>query len=206
MDDATTPPFPRPATAARRPRLLVLVAHPQIEQSRLNRRLVAAVRQAADVGPLAGRVELRDLYALYPDYLIDAQAEQAALLRADLIVWQHPIHWYGPTPLLKLWFDEVLAWGWAYGPGGEALHGKHCWVVASTGGSAASYRPQGHNRRPFEAFLPPYEQTAVLCGLQFEAPWIVHGAARLDAAGLEAAATHYIERLAGFVTGPDAAE
>jgi len=32
---------------------------------------------------------------------------------AKLVVWQHPIHWYGMPPLLKLWLDEVLAFGWA---------------------------------------------------------------------------------------------
>ncbi len=63
-------------------------------------------------------VEVRDLYALYPDYLIDVAAEQAALAPARLVVWQHPIHWYGMPPLMKLWLDEVFAFGWAYGPGG----------------------------------------------------------------------------------------
>ena len=63
-------------------------------------------------------VEVRDLYALYPDYLIDVAAEQARWRDAQLVVWQHPIHWYGMPPLLKLWVDEVLAFGWAYGPGG----------------------------------------------------------------------------------------
>ena len=78
-----------------------------------------------------GRLEVRDLYALYPDYLIDVAAEQAALAAARLVVWQHPIHWYGMPPLMKLWLDEVLAFGWAYGPGGTALRGKDLWLVAT---------------------------------------------------------------------------
>ena len=28
--------------------------------------------------------------------------------------------WYSSPPLLKLWFDEVLTFGWAYGPGGAS--------------------------------------------------------------------------------------
>ena len=40
---------------------------------------------------------------------------------ARLVVWLQPIHWYSMPPLLKLWLDEVLAFGWAYGPGGDAL-------------------------------------------------------------------------------------
>ena len=78
------------------------------------------------------------------------------------MVWQHPIHWYGMPPLMKLWLDEVLAFGWAYGPGGTALRGKDLWLVASTGGAEESYRPDSYNRYFFDAFLPPYEQTAAL--------------------------------------------
>ena len=38
-------------------------------------------------------------------------------------------------PLMKLWVDDVLTFGWAYGPGGTALNGKDLWLVASTGGA-----------------------------------------------------------------------
>ena len=119
---------------------------------------------------------MRDLYALYPDYLIDVAAEQAALAAARLVVWQHPIHWYGMPPLMKLWLDEVLAFGWAYGPGGTALRGKDLWLVATTGGAEDSYRPDSYNRYFFDAFLPPYEQTAALCGMRFLPPLLLHGA------------------------------
>ncbi|MCP0855302.1 NAD(P)H-dependent oxidoreductase, partial [Salmonella enterica subsp. enterica serovar Give] len=36
-------------------------------------------------------VEMRSLYHLYPDFNIDVAAEQEALSRASLIVWQHPM-------------------------------------------------------------------------------------------------------------------
>ncbi|MEP7139107.1 MAG: NAD(P)H-dependent oxidoreductase, partial [Caldimonas sp.] len=138
--------------------VLVLVAHPEMEQSRANSRMLAAARKLqAESAP--GRIEVRDLYALYPDYLIDVPLEQSRLAAARLVVWQQPIRWYGMTPLLKLWVDEVLAFGWAYGPGGAALRGKDLWLVASTGGPEDSYRPDSYNRYFFDAFLPPYEQT-----------------------------------------------
>src|SRR5215207_7459756 len=138
------PPMAEPLAAAAPPApagadILVLVAHPELEQSRANRRMLAAVR-ALQTGAGAGRIAVRDLYALYPDYLIDVAAEQAALAPARLVVWQQPIRWYGMPPLLKLWVDEVLAFGWAYGPGGTALRGKDLWLVASTGGPAGSDR------------------------------------------------------------------
>ena len=77
---------------------------------------------------------------------------------------------------MKLWLDEVLAYGWAYGPGGTALQGKDLWLVATTGGPESSYHPQSYNRYFFDAFLPPYEQTAALCGMRFLPPLLLHGA------------------------------
>jgi glutathione-regulated potassium-efflux system ancillary protein KefF len=167
--------------------VLVIAAHPELEHSRVTRRLMAAARAAG--------AAVRDLYALYPDYLVDVAAEQAALARARLVVWLHPIHWYHMPPLMKLWLDEVFALGWAYGPGGHALRGKDLWLVASTGGPAQSYTPDGYNRHRFDAFLPPYDQTAALCGLRFLPPLVLHGAHRASAAEIDAHAARFADLL-----------
>jgi glutathione-regulated potassium-efflux system ancillary protein KefF len=150
--------------------ILLLLAHPDLKHSRVH----AALRNALAHAPAGDAAcwALRDLYALYPDYCIDVAAEQAALKAARLVVWLHPLHWYGMPPLLKLWLDEVFAYGWAYGPGGTQLNGKDLWLVVSTGGTEASYRPDGHNRFFIDAFWPPYEQTAQLAGM----PLVLHGA------------------------------
>jgi glutathione-regulated potassium-efflux system ancillary protein KefF len=182
--------------------ILILVAHPHVEHSRVNRQLM---RAAAGVD-LADRVQVRDLYALYPDYLIDVAAEQHALAGAQLVVWLHPLHWYGMTPLLKLWVDEVLAFGWAYGPGGTALAGKDLWLVTSTGGAEAAYHPSGHNRYFFDAFMPPYEQTAALCGMRFLPPLVLHGAHRASEVQLDDHAQIWIDRLASYPDWPEIAE
>jgi glutathione-regulated potassium-efflux system ancillary protein KefF len=78
-------------------------------------------------------VEIRSLYHLYPDFNIDIAAEQEALSRAELVVWQHPMQWYSVPPLLKLWIDKVLAHGWAYGHGARALQGKSLLWAVTTG-------------------------------------------------------------------------
>lgn len=182
--------------------ILVIVAHPALEQSRLNRRLMRAAA-TLPVAASPARIEVRDLYALYPDYLIDAEAEQAALANARLVVWQHPVHWYGMPPLMKLWLDTVLAFGWAYGPGGTALRGKDLWLVVSTGGGEASYRPDGYNRYFFDAFLPPYEQTAALCGMRFLAPLALHGAHQLIDDEIDGNAAMFAQRLHSYPQWPE---
>jgi len=183
------------------PEIVVIVAHPQLQHSRVNARLL---QTAAGAAPQ--RVQVRDLYALYPDYFLDVAAEQAALAQARLVVWQHPIHWYGMPPLMKLWLDEVFAFGWAYGPGGHALRGKDLWPVLSTGGPESSYRPDGYNRYFFDAFLPPYEQTAALAGLRMLPPLLLHGAHRAGDADLAAHAAVYAQRLASYPDWPELAE
>lgn len=179
--------------------ILVLTAHPHLEHSRVNRALMTAAAQVE-------RAEVRDLYALYPDYLIDVAAEQRALESARLVVWQHPIHWYHMPPLMKLWVDEVLSFGWAYGPGGQALLGKDLWLVASTGGPESSYRPNDYNRYHFDAFLPPYEQTGALCGMRFLPPMVLHGAHRLSDAEIDTQAALFAERLRAYPDWPELAD
>lgn len=202
MPDTQLAVIDSPATPAPGADVVVITAHPQMEHSRINRRLMRAARRlpATAESPL---IVVRDLYALYPDYLIDVEAEQALLANARLVVWQHPIHWYGMPPLMKLWLDDVLAFGWAYGPGGTALRGKDLWLVATTGGPADSYRPDSYNRYPFEAFLPPYEQTANLCGMRFLPPLVLHGAHRIPEEEIEAHLGRYAGRLASYPRWPE---
>ena len=180
------------------PRALVLAAHPQLAQSRVTRALL----QRASALPVSD-VEVRDLYARYPDFYIDVAAEQAALESVELVVWLHPIHWYGMPPLMKLWLDDVLGFGWAYGPGGTRLQGKDLWLVTSTGGPEESYRSGGYNRFFFDAFLPPYEQTAALCGMRFVPPLVQHGAHRLAPDELTAHADVFAQRLQSWPAWPE---
>ena len=181
--------------------VLVIAAHPQLENSRITRALLKALAQADPA-----RVAVRSLYTLYPDYFIDIPAEQAALRDAKLVVWLHPVQWYSMPPLMKLWLDETLAFGWAYGPGGVALCGKDLWLVASTGGQESSYRPDGYNRYFFDAFLYPYEQTAALVGMRWLPPLVLHGAHRTSDAELAAHAALFVERLALWPQWPEIAD
>lgn len=166
---------------------LLVYAHPYPDRSRANRVMLDAVREHPDL-------EVRSLYDLYPDFGIDIEAEQDALIRAELVVWQHPLYWYSVPGLMKHWFDKVLARGWAYGEGGTALWGKRCWWVATTGGDIGAFSVQGMHAHPMQSFVPPILQTVRFCGMHWLEPLIVHGAHLIADDDLRRAARNYRER------------
>jgi glutathione-regulated potassium-efflux system ancillary protein KefG len=154
-------------------RILVLLAHPVLERSRVNRRLADAARGVDGV-------LLHDLYETYPAMRIDVKREQKLLLEHDVIVFQHPFYWYSVPAILKEWQDLVLEHNWAYGSKGHHLKGKITLNAISTGGPEAAYNPEGFNRFSIRTLLSPWDQTAHLCGMKFLAPFVVHSALRLD--------------------------
>jgi glutathione-regulated potassium-efflux system ancillary protein KefF len=166
----------------------LIYAHPYPRRSRAGDALLSSVRDLPFVN-------VRALYDLYPDFSIDVDAEQAALREARAVVWQHPIYWYSVPPLLKLWFDKVLALGFAYGEGGTELHGKRCQWVVTTGGDVPSYGPDGIHNDAFETFIAPIAQTARFCGMRFQPPLVLHGAQRVSERHLREHGARYRELL-----------
>ncbi len=148
---------------------LVVLAHPDLSRSKINSAWVAA---------LAGRagVTVRDIYALYPDGRIDVAAEQAAVRAHDRVIFQFPLFWFSMPPLLKAWFDQVLAYGFVYGPGGDALEGKAIGVATSTGGKSEAYRAGGQNAWTLDELLRPIQATARFCRAEYLPIFTLNGA------------------------------
>jgi len=86
--------------------------------------------------------EIRHLDKLYPDFKIDAKAEQAALLTADTIVLQYPLFWYSTPALLKQWIDHVLQFGFAFGGKNYKLEGKKMIISFTMGSSIKEFPPE----------------------------------------------------------------
>ncbi|MFN0249060.1 MAG: NAD(P)H-dependent oxidoreductase [Kofleriaceae bacterium] len=150
-------------------RVLIVLAHPVLERSRVNRRLVRAVAGIEGVF-------VHDLYEVYPTLDIDVQREQQLLVDHDVIVFQHPFYWYSAPAIVKEWQDLVLEHGWAYGKGGDKLKGKITLNAITTGGPASSYTKGGYNRFTIRELLAPFDQTAYLCGMRYLAPFALHAA------------------------------
>ena len=167
--------------------ILIVFAHPYPRSSRASAALLSALEGLPET-------EVRSLYDLYPDFDVDAAAEQVAAARADLLVWLHPLHWYSVPALLKHWFDTVLVKGWAYGEG-AALAGKDCLWAVTTAGDDGAFSPSGRHAHEFADFVPPIEQTARFCGMNWLEPHIVHGAHALSGDALTASGAAFRARL-----------
>lgn len=154
--------------------ILVIMAHPKFEHSRIMKGMVNEVQDMANV-------TIRDLYELYPDFNINVQTEQELLLLADLLVWMHPVYWYAAPPLLKQWIDLVLEFNWAYGPRGNYLRGKLVFSAISTGGTDAAYQADGKHGHKLIDFLLPFRQTANLCGMRYLPPFHIGGTHEIEA-------------------------
>lgn len=165
-------------------KLLILLAHPRLSTSVVQRAMCAAI------AGLDG-VKVHDLYRAYPDFAINVRREQQLLLDHDIIVLQHPFYWYSSPALIKEWQDLVLENGWAYGPGGTQLAGKFMLSAVSTGGSAKAYDHDGRNRYEVHELLTPLNQTAHLCSMAFLQPFVIHAGRRMVAEALNAEAERY---------------
>ena len=153
-------------------RVLVLYAHPGQRHSQVNRVLAQSAQSLE-------WVSFVDLYADYPRFKINVETEQQRLREHDVIVLQFPLYWYSTPSLLKEWQDLVLAYGFAYGPGGGELAGKLCLLAVTAGDSADVYHENGLSGFRLRALLSPLEQTANSCRMRFLPPFVLFSA--LDA-------------------------
>ncbi len=142
---------------------LVLVAHPSIGVSRVNKAWAKAFAGRPDV-------TVRDLTELYPSMDIDVIEEQRLLLEHDRIILQFPLYWYSSPAILKQWQDLVLLPGFAYA-GGHELAGKEFMVVTSVGGREEDYRGGGHNNFSVDELLRPFQQTVLYCRGRYLSPF-----------------------------------
>lgn len=179
-----------PATELSAPSVVVIVAHPNLAMSRINAAWLDAARHVQGV-------TTRDLYALYPDWKIDVPTEQALLAAHKRIILQFPFQWYSSPPLLKLWLDEVLTHGWAYGTSDGALRGKDLGIAVSTWSKAADYQPDARYRRTMQELTSPFEVTARRVGMRYLEGFFLNGGGEVDEAGLIWSASAYRAYLLG---------
>ena len=149
-------------------KVLINFAHPVRTRSIINNALRAAVEGLEDV-------TINDLYAAYPDFLIDVKREQRLCEDHDVIIFQHPLYWYSTPAIMKEWLDLVFEHGWAYGSQGKALKGKLFLQAITAGGDDSTFRKEGFNELTLRELTTPYRATAKLCSMIWLPPFAVLG-------------------------------
>ncbi len=114
--------------------VVIISGHPDLKNSVANKTILD------EIAKLCPQAEIRKLDELYPDCNFDIKAEQAALEKADVIIFQYPTHWYNVPGILKLYIDKVMEHGWAYGSKGTALKGKAFIASTTVGAPENLYR------------------------------------------------------------------
>ena len=137
---------------------LVILAHPNVEASRVNRRW----RQELLLHP--DKVTIHELYKEYPDWKIDVAGEQQLLEEHEHIIFQFPLYWYSYPPLLKKWLDDVFTHGWAYGSNGNKLNGKKMGLAMSIGDKQENYLPTGSVSFTVDEVIAPFKASAIHVG------------------------------------------
>lgn len=132
---------------------LVIVVHPSITTSKINKAWAESLR---------GHATLHYLYDAYPQGVpINVKAEQALVEQHDRIIFQFPLYWYAAPSLLKQWMDEVFLEGWAYGAGGNKMETKEIGVAVSCGGQREQFVEGGIQRHTIEEYMSVFDG---ICG------------------------------------------
>lgn len=181
--------------------VLIINGHPNPQQSTANQAILDNLQCLL---PTAQIRTLGDLYA--DNAAINVVAEQAALVEADIIVWQFPLHWYHLPALMKKWLDEVHVYGFAHGSTGTALQGKKLILSFTTGAAEEQYQYGAAMNYPITDFLPSLRQTASLCGMVWQEPVYSMGmmympgvSSEADLSVLKQKAQVHAERLAKLI-------
>jgi len=153
-------------------KVLVIFAHENSEESRVNKRLLEELETQDNV-------EIRDIKKLYRDFKIDVHQEQEAIKNADKIVFQFPMYWFNAPSILKEWMDKVYTIGFAFDMTKEGyqrreLDGKEFMLAVSMGGAREAY--EGDRVKTVNECLTPYIYTSKFCGMKVVEPYYVYGA------------------------------
>jgi NAD(P)H dehydrogenase (quinone) len=136
----------------------------------------------------------------------DIVAEMEKLKRADFVIFQFPVWWFGMPAILKGWADRVFARGFAYLPGRKydtgMFKGKTAMVAATTGTSADTYAPDGIDGDVLTVLWPIHNGLLRYSGFDVLPPFVAYMPGRVGEEGRAAYLEAYKKRLGEFDTVP----
>lgn len=129
-----------------------------------------------------------DVRAAYMDNRLpeDVAAEQEKLRRADAVIVQFPLWWYGMPAILKGWFDRVFVSAFAFGKDpstGQRFRyeqgpfvGKRALAAVTVGDRPGSIGPRGKSGKLTELLFGLLHGTFAYAGMSALEPWALPSA------------------------------
>ena len=159
-------------------KVVVLLAHPNMENSQANKALLDAIKDIEDVAVF-------NLYEMLEQDILNMDAWSRIISHANAVIYQFPFYWMSAPSLLKKW--PLL-------------------VATTTGSEFDAYRSGGRNRFTVDELLRPYQGGAVHAGMVWQTPFVVYGMGTLDAEkNIALAADLYKKRVMALI-GKDKSE
>lgn len=167
---------------------LIIVSHPNIEKSVINKRWVNELEKHPD------HFTIHNIYTEYPDGKIDIEKEQKLIEAHDALILQYPLYWFNCPPFLKQWLDDVFTYGWAYGSKGNMMKGRKIALAISAGIDKEDFQEDGEWKVTIEQLTLPFKTTALYTKSDYKGHFVLydsHNAPNSDA--LEKSAEDYIK-------------
>lgn len=149
-------------------KVVVISGHPDLKSSVANSVILDELQKQLP------EVEVRKLDELHTHGQFDVEAEKAAILSADLIVWQFPIFWYSVPALLKKWLEDVFQYGFAYGST-AVLGGKKLLLSCTAGAPVEAYTGKEGLMAEFEQLTEMFKGVCRLCNLDYKGTEVLFG-------------------------------
>lgn len=137
-------------------------------------------------------------------FAADVVAEQEKLFRADFLIFQFPLWWFGLPAILKGWVDRVFAAGLTYGGGrwysNGVFRGKRAMLSLTTGGPPTIYSPRGLNGDMDTLLFPIQHGMLYFVGFDVLPPFVAWSVARSTQEQRQEYLRAYAERLKNWQT------
>ncbi len=172
---------------------LIILAHPDFEQSTANKTIVETLQNKVK------DLEVRNIHQLYPNYQINVAEEQAALLRHELIILQYPMYWFNMPAILKLWFDEVFTYQFAYGSKGDKLKDKKLLTSLTIGQVEQNY--SDYDVDIINHLHEPVKLSTLYSQMQYLTPIVLYGVSPVTSEqnDIQAKAKQHSEKLVALI-------
>lgn len=140
----------------------------------------------------------------------DVRAEHEKLARAELLVIQFPLWWYGPPAILKGWLDRAFTDSFAYDAEVDPVHGfprrygdggltrRRALIVVTVGEDERTLGPRGVSGDLDSLLFPLTHGALWYVGIEALDLHVVHEADSLDSADVDREVERLQERLGGI--------